>query len=82
MFKKTEDTPVIPMLKNLSHIVVKWRHPSQNEETHVLYDALQIGETVARQRAASKVATVLAAGSSVTRYRAYFMDCSIEDLPA
>lgn len=73
------DTPGLPG-SGISHIIVRWNSnvPGATEQ-QVCYDAVELGDTVARQRAASKVATVQAAGSLITRYRAYFLDNHQED---
>lgn len=73
------DTPGLPG-SGISHIIVRWRaNVPGAQEQQVCYDGTELGDTVARQRAASKVATVQAAGSAITRYRAYYLDNRVED---
>lgn len=66
--------------KQLSHIVIRWIPAGNPAEAHHLYDALEIGEDTCRTRAAAHVKLIKEHGGSVTRYRAYFGDCTTVDL--
>lgn len=78
MYEKTPDTPTRPG-NGLSHIVVQWKAPNIEKPVHLLYDAIELGETVARQRAATRAALHR---DTIIRYRAYYLDNRTEDLAA
>lgn len=70
MSKSTESVNRQPV--GLSHIVVRWKFPgAEQEEHHLIYDAVELGEAVCRTRAAARIAAAKAAGATITRYRAY-----------
>jgi hypothetical protein len=60
----------------LSHIIVAWRMPGDHFDRETVYPVSELGEGVARQRAAARVAAVKADNSTITLYEAWYEDGS------